>query len=94
MTPDRPRRVVLAVDADARPTGELSVVVLLAPLRLEDVASIQIDAPAAAAAVLEAAAAPDDQGLLDKALDHDLGWYGVQEISDLLTLTSGGDHQT
>jgi hypothetical protein len=84
VTPERARRVVLAVDADARPDQEPSAVRLLAPVSLRIVAAVHVDAPDAAPDVLAAAAAPDDQTLMDRALDHDLGWYGVQEIGELL----------
>jgi hypothetical protein len=84
VTPTRPRRVVLAVDADAHPTGQLSVVTLPVPVVLAEVAAVHIDAPEAASDVLAAAAAPDDETLMERALDHELGWYGVQEIAGLM----------
>ncbi|HSV38045.1 MAG TPA: hypothetical protein VLI04_04740 [Nocardioidaceae bacterium] len=81
---DRRRRVVLAVDIDATPTGALSEVSLGAMVSLRDVAAIHVDSEEASADVAAAADAPDDERLAERALEHELGWYGVQELPDLL----------
>lgn len=78
------RRVVLAVDTEATPTGALSEVSLRGPVALSDVAAVHIDADDAADAVRAALEAPDDDSLAERVLEHELGWYAVQEISSLL----------
>ncbi len=84
VTPDRPRRVVLAADLAAVPTGNLSEVRLDAAVRLADLAAVHVDAPEAAADVTSAAGTPADHTAVERALDHELGWYGVQELGGLL----------
>jgi hypothetical protein len=83
VVPERPRRVVLAVDADVS-AGDISEVTLRSDVALADVAAVHVDGPDAVDDVAAAAAAPDDESLVDRALDHDLGWYAVQELPDLL----------
>jgi hypothetical protein len=80
----RPQRVVLAVDAAATPSGHLSEVTLAEPIRLVDVAAVHVDATDAAEDVRAALGAPGDDALLERVLDHELGWYAVQELPDLL----------
>ena len=77
----RRRRVVLAADTDATATGALSEVSLSRPVSLADVAAVHVDAEDA---MDDVAAAAVDDSLVEKALDHELAWYAVQEISDLL----------
>lgn len=87
----RPRRVVLAVDTEATPTGALSEVSLRDPVDLVQVAAVHVDAPDAEGDVAAALAAPHDQDLAERALRHDLGWYGVQEIEEILGPDSGAE---
>ena len=80
----RPQRVVLAVDTSATPSGNVSEVNLSEPIRLVDVAAVHVDAPDAADDVRAALAEPGDEALLERVLDHELGWYAVQELPDLI----------
>lgn len=97
--PDSPRRrVVVSVDlppnAYERVNGDLgaSAVRVLAAVRLTQVAAIHVDLPdaevdvAAAADVVEQAVAgdPDAQFTVDGAEDHDLAWYDVSELNQLV----------
>ena len=92
---DMPRRVVLALDADAvAPTQEgaptLVEVGEVVPIRR--VAAVHVDSPDAAAAVTSARAAwtrAEDgdeaaEAVVEECLDHELGWYAVQEVDALL----------
>ncbi|WP_327283676.1 MULTISPECIES: DUF6912 family protein [unclassified Streptomyces] len=94
------KRVVVAVDvadeaATAAPGDDeaaLGRVTLAAAVRLSVAAAVHVDADealgdvTAAAAALEAADAGDDdaQSTVDGAEDHELLWFGVQEIPGLL----------
>jgi hypothetical protein len=91
------RRVVLAVDIDDQlvrpdPQQGRAAVTLAGPLPVARWASALIDDPGAesvvtaAVAALQPAAAGDDdaQFALDTAEAHELGWYAVQELRDLL----------
>ncbi|MFE2552352.1 DUF6912 family protein [Streptomyces sp. NPDC059355] len=94
------KRVVVAVDVDdkaavATPGADeatLGLVTLAAAVRLAVAAAVHVDADGAlqdvtaAAAALEAADAGDDdaQFTVDGAEDHELLWFGVQEIPGLL----------
>ena len=89
------RRVVLAVDAPgAEPGPDLgrAGVRVAGPLALEAVAAVHADDGAAEPAVRAAAAAIDGAAAGDsdaeqtvaEADEHELLWYGNQEISDLL----------
>ena len=92
------RRVVVSADVPAgsleREDTELgsSAVRLPEPVRLAELASIHIDsadaaeAVAAAADVVEEALAgdPDAQFTVDGAEDHELEWYAVSELSELI----------
>ena len=94
-----PRRVVLSTDVPAKSVSHAepdlgsSLVRLLAPIRFDAVAAIHIDGvgaeedvKAAAAVVAEALAGdPDAQFMVDSAEDHELEWYDVTEIDQLLT---------
>ncbi|MDI6105342.1 hypothetical protein QLQ12_42855 [Actinoplanes sp. NEAU-A12] len=92
------RRVVLSADVPAaslvREDTELgsSTVRLPQAVRLAEVASIHVDgadameAVEAAAGVIEEALAgdPDAQFTVDSAEDHELEWYAVSELDELL----------
>ncbi|MER5811602.1 hypothetical protein ABT143_26025 [Streptomyces sp. NPDC002033] len=94
------RRVVVALDVDDKAVtadpgddeAALGRVALAAAVRLAVAAAVHADADdaeqdvAAAAAALEAADAGDDDArtAVDGADDHELLWFGVQEIPGLL----------
>ncbi|MFD9573981.1 DUF6912 family protein [Streptomyces sp. NPDC059982] len=94
------RRVVVALDVDDKAVtadpgddeAALGRVALAAVVRLAVAAAVHADADdaeqdvAAAAAALEAADAGDDDArtAVDGADDHELLWFGVQEIPGLL----------
>ncbi|MFI5670164.1 DUF6912 family protein [Streptomyces sp. NPDC051704] len=94
------KRVVVAVDVDDKAAAAipgvdeatLGLVTLDAAVRLAVAAAVHVDADdalqdvTAAAAALEAADAGDDdaQFTVDGAEDHELLWFGVQEIPGLL----------
>jgi len=91
------RRVVLAVDVPDNavvldPDADPAAVVVMEPVRLDQVICAHVDDPsaaddiAAAAAVIEAADAGDDdaQFAIDGLGDHELQWYAAQEIPFLL----------
>lgn len=94
------RRVVVALDVDDKAAtvtpgldeATLGQVSLAAAVRLTVAAAVHVDADdaeddvAAAAAALEAADGGDDDArfTVDGAEDHELLWFGVQEIPGLL----------
>ncbi|WP_030161379.1 DUF6912 family protein [Streptomyces sp. NRRL S-244] len=94
------KRVVVAVDVDDKAASStpgvdeatLGQVTLAAAVRLSVAAAVHVDADdalgdvTAAAGALEAADAGDDdaQFTVDGAEDHELLWFGVQEIPGLL----------
>jgi acetylornithine deacetylase/succinyl-diaminopimelate desuccinylase-like protein len=90
------RRVVLAVDVEessARPDGAAPAAVTVAePVPRSAWASALVDdgdaesVVSAAVSSLAAAASgdPDAEFALDEAAAHELGWYAVQELADLL----------
>ncbi|MFD5509533.1 DUF6912 family protein [Streptomyces sp. NPDC059761] len=94
------KRVVVAVDVDDKAAAAtpgvdeatLGQVTLAAAVRLSVAAAVHVDADdalgdvTAAAVALEAADAGDDdaQFTVDGAEDHELLWFGVQEIPGLL----------
>jgi hypothetical protein len=91
------RRVVLAAelpDGDARPAPEVhrAAVRLAGPVPWRVVESALVDDGSAAPDVrrgtdaLPAADAGDDDAafLVDAVEDHELGWYALQELADLL----------
>lgn len=96
--PEAPRRrVVLAADVPdpavrLAPDRHASAVVVDCAVRRRDLASVHVDAPAAAPDIGEAADAvaaadagdDDAQFLVDGTAEHELQWYGVQEIDGLL----------
>lgn len=90
------RRVVLAADVPdtaARPGSGSRSAVVVPPVPLSAVVSVHVDDAeaepdvAAAVAALPAASAGDDDAwfTVDSAHAHDLLWYDVKEIPDLLT---------
>ena len=93
-----PRRVVVAADVpdgSARPAADddrPSLVLLGTPLSLDQVVSLHVDDAdaeadvAAAVKALPAAAAGDDDAafLVDGAEGHELLWYDVTELDDVL----------
>ena len=92
---DQPRRVVVAVDvASARPVdGEDPTLVQVdEPVPMRRVAAVLVDDEDAAddvrAATSQLAAAqggdPQAEAVVERCLDHELGWYATQEIGDLL----------
>jgi hypothetical protein len=92
-----PRRAVLEVEvADAKPRPDLddAVVRLSQPIVIDDVVAAYVDNQGAEAAVRAAIDAVDEADLGDEdaeltvgdAQDHDLAWYGVQELPFLLEL--------
>ena len=86
------RRVVVAVDVPSvRPAGTEDPTVVevdaVVPFRL--VGAVLADAADAeehvrAARDALAAGAPDAHRLVERCLDHELGWWAAQEIGDLL----------
>ncbi|MGW7141181.1 DUF6912 family protein [Streptomyces xanthophaeus] len=94
------RRVVVALDVADKAAGAtpgvdeatLGQVTLAAAVRLSVAAAVHVDADdaeadvAAAAAALAAADAGDDDArfTVDGAEDHELLWFGIQEIPGLL----------
>ena len=92
------RRAVLAVDLSedqVQRAGQAlgsSAVRVKGTVQLAEVAAVHVDSAraeadiaAAAAAVLEAAAGDDDaQFTVDSAEDHELEWYDVSELDQLL----------
>jgi hypothetical protein len=92
-----PRRVVLAVDVPDNavvlaPDADPAAIMVIEPVRLDQVICAHVDDPsaaddiAAAAGVVEAADAGDDdaQFVIDGLGDHELQWYAGQEIPFLL----------
>jgi len=96
LEPDEPPvRVVLAVDTDeVTPAGDPdtpSVVRVTAEVPLRRVAALHADSADARDVVAAArdavtADADDADALVERCLDHELGWFGVQEIDDLLAV--------
>jgi hypothetical protein len=92
-----PRRAVLeaeVADVTARPDLDDAVVRLSGPIAFDDVIAAYVDNAAAESAVLPAIEAVDEADLGDEdaefvvgdAQDHDLAWYGPQELPFLLEL--------
>jgi hypothetical protein len=92
-----PRRAVLVADVGdvtLRPDLDDAVVRIGAPVTTEDVVAAFVDNPAAEAQVKAAVEVIDAADLGDEdaeltvgdAQDHDLAWYGVQELPFLLEL--------
>lgn len=92
---DVPRRVVLALDADAvapLPQGAPTLVEVGEVVPVRRVAAVHVDTPDAAAAVTAARAAwaraedgdESAEAVVEECLDHELAWYAVQEVDALL----------
>ena len=94
---DQPRRVVLAADVPDAPLRwlpdvDLAAVQLAGPANLANLVSAHVDGPEAAADVRRAVAAysdalrgdPDAQFAVEALEDHELAWYALQELEDLL----------
>lgn len=82
---DRPVRVVLALDAPVAPEGRQGNEVLVTSVvPLADLAAVHVDTEDAAAEIQAAVAAPQDEDAVETALAHELAWYAVQEIGDLI----------
>ena len=96
--PDAPaRRVVVCADVDGarlRPDLDDGAVTLPGPVPMDAVAAVYVDLPEAADAVRTAAAVvdaadlgdPDAEFTIGEAEDHELAWYGPQEVAFLLEL--------
>jgi hypothetical protein len=92
-----PRRAVLEAEVGevtARPDLDDAVVRLSGPIAFDDVIAAYVDNAEAESAVLPAIEAVDEADLGDEdaefvvgdAQDHDLAWYGPQELPFLLEL--------
>jgi hypothetical protein len=92
-----PRRAVLVAEVEgaaARPDLDDAVVRLSGPVAIDDVIAAYVDNEAAEPAVLAAIEVIDAADLGDEdaeltvgdAQDHDLAWYGTQELAFLLEL--------
>ena len=78
---DRPLRVVIVAEAESvTPVedGEESLVEVDTVIPLTAVVAVHVDSEDAADTVAEA------QKVLERCLDHDLGWYATQEIPELV----------
>ncbi len=96
--PDAPaRRAVVAADVDdvtLRPDLDAAVVRVAGPIPMRRLAAVHldlaeaVDAVRAAAAVVDAADLGDEDAelTLGDAEDHDLAWYGLQELPFVLDL--------
>jgi hypothetical protein len=83
-----------------------SAVALPHPVPWRRIAAVHVDGPEAEAAVAVARAAlaadpegssPESERALDRCLDHEPGWFGVQEVDELLddlALGAGEGHAT
>ncbi|MDX6323723.1 MAG: hypothetical protein QOK15_77 [Nocardioidaceae bacterium] len=96
----RPRRLVAAVDVgawtrvvgpDADAGTASSAVEVTVPVPFGRLAAVHADsddaAPAVRAAVralTDGGAEPDTTAAVERCLDHELGWYAVQELDSLL----------
>jgi len=91
---DRPRRVVLAVDASSvRPLaqGGGTLVQVDEVVPAVRIVAVHVDSENAEADVVQARSAWEDaephsepQASMDRCLDHELGWYAASEIGDLI----------
>ncbi|MEJ2864189.1 DUF6912 family protein [Actinomycetospora flava] len=92
-----PRRAVVSADVDdvtLRPDLDDAVVRVAGPIPMSRLAAVHLDleeaggAVRAAAAVVDAAdlGDPDAEFTLGEAEDHELAWYGVQELPFVLEL--------
>lgn len=93
---DRPRRVVIAVDAKlAVPvtgSADVSLVELQDVVPGRNIAAVHVDSADAEADVADAVEVwarsaegdPEATRTVARCLDHELGWFAAQEIGDLL----------
>jgi hypothetical protein len=92
---DEPRRVVVVAEADSTvpvPEGEASLVEIDQVVPIAKVVAVHVDSDEAAEEVAAAsrawpAAQEGDEAalrVLDRCLDHELGWFATQEIGDLV----------
>lgn len=92
-----PRRAVVSADVDdvtLRPDLDDAVVRVAGPVPMARLAAVHLDLEDAAGAVRAAAAVvdaadlgdPDAEFTLGEAEDHELAWYGVQELPFVLEL--------
>jgi len=89
---DPARRVVLAVDVpDARrvPDEDVTLVEVEQGVPFPRIAAVLADsedaeADVAAARDAEREGSPEAARLLERCLDHELGWWATQEVTDLL----------
>jgi hypothetical protein len=92
---DPPRRLVAAVDAgaweDAADPESPSAVEVTVPVPFRRLAAVHADSDDAGPAVRAAVQALTDgsseadlTAAVDRCLDHELGWYAVQELDTLL----------
>ena len=83
---DPPRRMVAAVDVPVwEPAGDTedpTAVLVATPVPWRRLGAVLVDGAEAAADVAEARAGATDA--LERCLDHDLGWFAVQEVDELL----------
>lgn len=89
---DPPRRVVAAVDVPAwdrrEAEGRPSAVSVPTPVPWRRVAAVHVDGEEASGDVAAAlGGAPD---AVERCLDHELGWFAVQEVDELLGHLSWG----
>ena len=87
LRPDEPpRRVVVAADVpewEPRPDADHpSAVSVPTPVPWRRVVAIHVDGVEATADV--AAALGGESGAVERCLDHELGWFAVQEVDELL----------
>jgi hypothetical protein len=83
------RRVVVSADVPARPAagGDPGSVLLTGPVPVASVAAIHLDGAGAEPAVAAALDAPgEDAGAsaVDELAEHELEWYDVSELSQLV----------
>jgi hypothetical protein len=89
---DPARRVVVVAEVAAvgeHPGGEPSLVELDEMVPLRAVVAVHVDSEDAAGDVAAARERLDGEGgaameLLDRCLDHELGWYATQEVASLV----------
>lgn len=85
---ERGRRVVLAADGQATPvTGadeHPGAVRMGGAVRWRDVAALFVDEESAAWDVRAAAAAPDSDEALERAVEHDLLWFDPSERAGII----------
>ena len=88
---DRPRRVVISADLDARalapsedPENIATAMVPAGPVAWDAVAAIHVDDADAEARV--SAAAGGDGAAADEVAEIDLAWYDVSEVAELRSL--------